>query len=343
MFNKNLICFELMLHFSKRLYLKWFKKFNNEKYLAANPDVKLAVDRKDFLDGLDHYIQFGFNENRGFIKKLTRNDKVFSRIDKSGVGLEIGPNNNPIAPKKEGFKVDILDRIDTQELRNSYPGNGKNIEEVDYVWRGEPFQELIGKNNYYDWIIASHVIEHVPDMVSFLNQCSILLKENGKISLIIPDKRYCFDYFLPISTSGDFIDKYYEKAIKPTPGQIFDHFSNASSRFGSGAWQKDKLGEPNELSYAYSKAKSEFIEAIKSDKYCDVHCSRFTPISFQLIISDLFNLGLIDLKVSQFYDTEGCEFYITLEKQELEFDSAENRLNLLKAIEVELRIMPIND
>ena len=72
-----------------------------------------------------------------------------------------------------------------------YIGSGvnvANIEEVDFVWRGEPLSQLIGRKGCYDWIIASHVIEHSPDLISFLGQCEMLLKDDGVLSLIVPDK-----------------------------------------------------------------------------------------------------------------------------------------------------------
>ena len=100
---------------------------------------------------------------------ISREEKVFHLLDKKGLGLEIGPSLNPIAPKKKGFNVHILDHASSEELRHRYQGHGvnlDNIEEVDFVWNGETFYELIGKSNCYDWIIASHVIEYVPDLIS---------------------------------------------------------------------------------------------------------------------------------------------------------------------------------
>lgn len=56
--------------------------------------------------------------------------------------------------------------------------NLDNIENVDYICNGEPYVKLVGKSNYYDWVIASHVIEHTPDLISFINDCNEILNEN---------------------------------------------------------------------------------------------------------------------------------------------------------------------
>ena len=137
---------------------------------------------------------------------MDRVEKALHLIEYDGFGLEIGPSHNPIAPKKAGFNVEILDHATADELRQKYQGhnlNLDNIEEVDYVWRGEPLDELIDKTEVYDYIIASHVIEHSTDIIGFLQQCSKLLKPTGVLSLIIPDKRYCFDYLRLDPSAGN--------------------------------------------------------------------------------------------------------------------------------------------
>lgn len=321
-----------------------FSRLNEEEYLSANPDVREAVCNGQLSSGLSHYKRYGKKEGRPLIKKLSRFDKVFSKLDQTGLGLEIGPSHNPIAPKKQGFNVHILDHASAEDLKKKYAGHGvnlDNIEEVDYIWSGETFEKLIGKKEFFDWIIASHVIEHVPDMIGFLNQCSNILKKDGKLSLVIPDKRYCFDYFSPLSTTGDFLDAYSEKRTRPTPGQVFDHFSNASKRLNNIAWSNDGLGGADGLLQTFSDAESEYIRSNTSLDYIDVHCWKFIPTSFLLIISDLENLRLIDFEVIDFYETDGCEFYVTLAKT-YRSGKDENSNRFDKLIEMERELKRIN-
>ena len=177
--------------------------------------------------------------------KLSRIDKALHMIDRKGFGLEIGPSLNPVAPKKAGFNVEILDHATAEELRMKYqhlPARIDNIDAVDYVWKGEPLDELIGAQGRYDYIIASHVIEHVPDLVSFFSQCTTLLKPDGVLSLVIPDKRYCFDYFRWPSSTGDLLQAFTEKRIRHNPGTVFDHVSNRVKMGGRRlGLQKQKL------------------------------------------------------------------------------------------------------
>ena len=124
---------------------------------------------------------------------MERNDKILEHVHRSGKGIEIGPSIDPIAPKREGFDVDVIDHMNRADLVAQYDVHGYDtnvIEDVDFVWTGERYADLVGKTGHYDWIIASHVIEHIPDLVGFLVECSELLNEDGVISLVVPDKRY---------------------------------------------------------------------------------------------------------------------------------------------------------
>lgn len=322
--------------------LHMHKEFNEIEYLNANPDVAEAVMGGKFSSGLEHYELFGKKEGRelNWFGKMTRIDKALYALNKNGMGLEIGPSHNPIAPKSKGFNVHILDHASAAELKTKYQGHGvnlENIEDVDYVWSGQPLTELVGETDYYDWIIASHVIEHVPDLVFFLQQCEKLLKQGGVLSLVIPDKRYCFDYFSACSSSGNVLDAYAEKRVKPSHGQVFDHFANACKRKGNIAWSSDGQGIPDELAHTTDVAKEQFTKSVSAADYIDVHCWRFTPTSFLLIINDLNELGLINLTAVHTFDTVGCEFFVTLRRDSSKELSVDKRIDFLRKINNEIR------
>lgn len=244
-----------------------------------------------------------------------------NELKHDGFGLEIGPSHSPIAPKHKGYKVHILDHLDQSALREKYAAHGQfgvnvdNIEEVDFVWQGQPLSELIGKTGYYDWIIASHVIEHVPDLITFLRECEILLNVEGRLSLVIPDKRYCFDHFNATSSTGEFLDAFEAKRLRPSVGKVFDHFANACKRGDKIAWNLNESGE-FELIHSLQQARDLWQQARNEEIYIDTHCWRFTPESFRLVLADFKMLGLISFDIIKEYPTTGCEFYITLGKND---------------------------
>lgn len=309
--------------------------FNEQLYLKSNPDVEMAVRNGRFATGWEHYEAFGRREGRSLSEALpaTREDKLLSNLDRHGKGLEIGPSHNPVAPKSAGFDVDILDHLDSDGLRKKYVDHGVEvgqIEGVDFVWQGENLVELIGQRSRYDWIIASHVIEHIPDPISFLQQCEELLKPAGRLALVIPDKRYCFDHLQPLSPTGAFLDAFQEKRKRPSPGQIFDHLSNACTQETMPAWSAQHSGSL-QLIHSLEQSIQVWDAARKTDGYFDVHCWRFQPQSFAILISDLQATGLLNLGIVAHYDTVGCEFYVILQRGE-GFSLPVDRLSALESL-----------
>jgi len=78
-----------------------------------------------------------------------------------------------------------------------------------------------------------------------------------------------------------------------------------------------------------SQAEALWERSVSSKEYIDVHCWRFTPASFRLIISDLLYLGLTSMEIKEEFDTKNCEFFVVLGKKIdalLEFD----RLDMLR-------------
>ncbi len=268
---------------------------------------------------------------------MNRTEKVLHQINPNGYGLEIGPSYNPIAPKKEGYKVDIIDHLNREDLIAKYkvhPVNVENIEEVDFVWHGESYSELTGKNKHYDWIIASHVIEHTPDLIGFLNDCDTILKDDGVISLAIPDKRYCFDHYRPISGISKIIDNHLQKKKTSTPGTVLEHLLNLVLKTGHICWNSSITGD---FSFGHSLEEALHVMnvALSETEYVDAHAWCFVPHSFRLMIHDLFCLGFISFQEVNFFPTEGCEFYVTISRNGQGI--GKSRLEMLEIIEAEIK------
>lgn len=51
---------------------------------------------------------------------MKRNERILKHVKSDGLGIEIGPSYNTLAPKKEGFNVQTIDHISRDELREKY-------------------------------------------------------------------------------------------------------------------------------------------------------------------------------------------------------------------------------
>lgn len=267
---------------------------------------------------------------------MSRETIILQHIDKNGHGIEIGPSHNPIAPKKKGYRVHIIDHMNREGLVAKYQGHGVDltmIEEVDFVWHGENYSELTGRRKYYDWIIASHVIEHTPDLIAFLNDCDSILKDDGVVCLVIPDKRFCFDHHRPITGISKIIDSHLQKHRIHSPGTVAEYFLNVVSKDGKIAWDSTITGKFS-LVHSIEDALRGMSAVVNENAYLDVHSWCFVPHSFRLIINDLHHLGIIPFQEMSFHPTSGCEFYITLGRGGQGVDKS--RLELLNIIESEM-------
>jgi hypothetical protein len=244
---------------------------------------------------------------------MGRSETLHSMFATTGKGLEIGPSHNPLMPKAAGFDVEILDYLDAEGLRRKYAAAGVDlsaVEEVDYIADGRPLTEVIGERQRYDWIVASHVIEHVPDLVAFLIDCEALLKPGGSLVLAVPDKRCCFDILRPVSTVGQVLQAHVDGRKRPWPGVIFDDIAYARKRGGRIGWS---LGDAEPLDEVRTpdSARQVFEQACGGESYVDVHCWVFVPSSFRLIINTLAAFGMTGLRELEFRN-EGGEFYTVL-------------------------------
>jgi predicted SAM-dependent methyltransferase len=247
----------------------------------------------------------------------TRKTKLLSCINPATqFGLEIGPLTNPIVTRDMG-EVRYVDHATTEDLRAKYKNDSSidvnSIVEVDYVWGAQSLPELVKREVPFDYAIASYVIEHVPDFVGWLKEVRAVLKPGGILSLAIPDKRFCFDYYRSLTKPADVLEAFLQSAKRPSSRQIFDYFSSAVSRHGAITWEgqvdEHELATIHSELYAWEMASKAFKSAI----YEDVHCWVFTPESFFQLLKTLNNLELLEFKVAKFYETTGCEFYVSLE------------------------------
>jgi len=270
---------------------------------------------------------------------VNRFEKATKFINLNGEGLEIGPSYNPIVRKTSGANIKILDHTDRDGLIKKYwwmPEDIRNsIEKVDFIWEGGTLLDTIG-NARFDYIIASHFIEHSIDIIGFLKDCEHLLKQGGVLSLIIPDKRYCFDRFKPLTTVGAALDVHLNQTKYHTPGAVLDH--KIYSVFGQEdelAW--DKFSDIKmKIEYQDLVSQKNIIKkALQQEEYIDIHHWIFTPSSFSLFIQDLSDLGYTTLLEIGSFKTTGFDFYISLSKTDL-VKGRLDRMEMLKKIENEL-------
>ncbi|HBK04719.1 MAG TPA: hypothetical protein DDZ81_02520 [Acetobacteraceae bacterium] len=285
---------------------------------------------------------------------MDRSEFLLRGIDHATAhGIEIGPFYNPIAPKAAGWNTTVVDFTDQDGLLQTATTHSNatiremagNIEAVDVVWRDVRLDEacLRKRPEGFDYLIASHAIEHFPDIITFFQEVSALARPDFILSLAVPDCRMTFDFFRPLSTSGEALRAHREQRTMHTPENMFEAWAYMINLNGAGAWLPSGQGTlelTTPLADAYDKyAKYRRCITDGTQSYVDAHCWIFTPNSFLLMVLELHALGLIDFVVTELEPGEGSEFWVQMRKSNDKAAAADlhrMRLALLTAARREL-------
>ena len=245
-----------------------------------------------------------------------RTDSLLSSIHvATSKGLELGPLAKPVVRSDMG-DVRYLDHVDTDALRARYATHdGFDVDAIvpiDYVSTNGSIQEAVNADIPFDYVIASHVIEHVPDLVGWLRDIRSVLSDDGVLSLAIPDHRRCFDALRSPTVTADIVHAHFTKPSIPTPRQVFDHYSSAVAWHGFISWEEEPPFAELVPVHSEAEALANAAAAVTNAEYQDVHCWVFTPSSFRRLFAALQRLQLVPFTLERSSETVGGEFFATL-------------------------------
>lgn len=232
--------------------------------------------------------------------------------------LEVGASYNPTVRKADGWSVQTVDHGTKAELEAKYRAWGVDVsrmEEVDHIWTSGPLHEAVPDQFHgrFGRVVASHVIEHIPDFLTFVKSVTTLLAVDGKLALAVPDKRFCFDYFRPATMTSDVLQRHDSGGGRHSIKTAFETYFYGANAAKSIAWWNAPDG-PVVLhhDWASSVAQIAAFRTAGPNTFIDMHASAFTPCAFELIITELAVLGLCELTVERMIPTNAFEFFVIL-------------------------------
>lgn len=212
--------------------------------------------------------------------------------------LEIGPFTSPNVRGENVRYFDVLDKdaLIARAKKHDYPHDAPV--EMDYV---SPVGDLsIVPDNSFDVVLSSHCIEHQPDLIAHLKHVGRILRSGGRYLIVVPDKRYCFDHFVPESSLTDIL------AARGDTLHSLKSFINFSTKMTHNDperhWRGDH-GLPETLNDPIAEARAAELFASKCGEYIDIHAWQFTPDTFWEIVGCLDRDKFISLAVENIYQT----------------------------------------
>lgn len=255
--------------------------------------------------------------------------KLFSLIDVARQrGLEIGALNRPIVTRAMG-PIEYIDRSSRAELQAWYGGHGvdpADIVEVDHVWGEQSLLDCVGGRRAYDYLIASHVIEHVPDVFGWLGEIATVLVDGGLGLFMVPDKRHTFDVLRRTSVSGDFVEAYVDRLRRPNTRQIFNGVYDVRDL------DADVSPDGEALTARAREVLALCRRARDSGEYIDVHCWVFTPRSMVEALDLASRLGILPFEIAALEPSVG-EFFLALRRLPDGLDADTQRAAFLASLQ----------
>jgi SAM-dependent methyltransferase len=280
---------------------------------AAPTKTAKAIERsKPELKGV------GGNAAKRPLKRVVRVSFLERHLGLDGKqALEIGALDVPTFRQHHALTVRYLDCFSRDELAAKHANDKTHMADaivnVDYVAKSKRFAATIVER--FDLIVANHVIEHIADPITWLQQLAVLATPCGHLFLSVPDRRFTFDYLRQPSTVVQLLRAYEEDLERADVWQILDarffHRPLGVDDFVNGPPPSEKLaGRGLNLRRAFERARG------AAESYAGVHCFVYTASSFEAIIGTLRDAGLIAWRLVELADVKPGmnEFLVLLER-----------------------------
>ena len=268
----------------------------------------------------------------------------------TGHGLEIGPLASPIADPATAdvHFVDVVSRDDLVEHFGADPAvDCDQIPEIHY-WLKRPdgfrtLSEAVAPGAPYDWVVAAHVVEHIPDLVGWFTELAGVLRDGGHVVLTVPDRRFSFDILRPGTTTGQVLAAHASADVVPSARAAFDHFRDHVVVGADRAWD-GWVPSADARTYTLEDAR-EMARRAAAGEYIDSHVWTFTPSSFVEQVDELGLLGMIDFTVADIVPTRRneLEFHVVLERLAAGGDPAAREAQRCSGIARARAVLPPQD
>jgi hypothetical protein len=256
-------------------------------------------------------------------ERSLRHQRILALFDRAqGAGLEIGPLYDPVVYRDEGdiHYVDVHPGPVLKEYYAHHPGIPvDDIIDPDFTLIGpegaRSLPHAVGLGSRFAWVVASHVIEHVPDLIGWLAEVAEILDDGGALILAIPDRRYSFDAARDATTVGEMLLANERGDKTPSVRAVYDHYRNVVDILAADAWSGRVPGSQDrihDLGYTLEQVR----QATEDGVYVDCHVWLFTPQSFGEQLAELGRLDRSDFVLEHLVTTAPAEleFYAVLRR-----------------------------
>lgn len=283
-------------------------EFEPKIYLQKYEDLRKAKFSDEQL--ARHYANHGKAEGRITNSIASRYDFI-PLIPTNISVLEIGPFYTPVV---KGDNIKYFDVLNTEQLIARANDLNYPIEKVPHIHFVDPKGDLSIVDEKFDAVVSSHNIEHQPDLIDHFEKVEGILNPGGLYFCLVPDKRYCFDHYMPGTTIADIVGRHEDNLKVHYLKSVIEHRALTTHNEPERHWNGDH-------GPIYANTASRITDAIAEYQranggYVDVHAHHFTPDIFAGIMGLLYEMKYTSLRVLRNYHTRRnqSEFFVIMQK-----------------------------
>jgi len=244
--------------------------------------------------------------------KTRREHLVRSGLKDEDLALEVSPLHSPLL--KQGTTTSNIDMRTKDELVEYWKLSDEEaarIPHIHFKWTGGPYTDVLG-GRQFKRVVASHVIEHVPCVLTWLESLHGVLEPGGQVRLFVPDVRFTPDYLRRPTYLHEIIGARFEKRTRPTYETVFEHrYYQKVATQGNKAIHDNWARPPQPLPSNVEAFDVESLKVAVEDaqlhfdgvKYLDAHVWKWTPASFSAQMEALHASGLLKLRLETLVPT----------------------------------------
>lgn len=140
-----------------------------------------------------------------------------------GNGLEIGAMHNP-TPVPIGCGVEYYDVVTKAEAMALFPELPNESFSIEPKYIGDVDKDGLSviPKDHFDFVILSHVIEHVANPIRVVEEIFRVVKPGGHVVIACPDKLYTFDKDRAITSFSHLLEEYRSGIVEVTDDHYLD-------------------------------------------------------------------------------------------------------------------------
>lgn len=188
-----------------------------------------------------------------------------------GSGLELGPGHAPLPLQIPGVSVRYVDRWLPEENRHLFP----ELASEDTF----PTPEILANfdvdrlrpvaDQSQDFIICSHVLEHLAEPIGFLDEIHRVLRPGGVVLILLPDRRRTWDRDREPTSLDHLVSEFRSHVTEVDDAHILE-FLRSTEKYVEGGYGLSESGPPDPSYLEQHRRRSIHVHCWDNEEFLQV-------------------------------------------------------------------------